>query len=173
MFAIIVFSLIIFSALAVLFDSFNLEREDENHTNNTSPTPTVTPEPKEATAEAIVKPWDGTIDPINGYIDPVNGYGIEVEPVNPDGLLFRDENVSLKINVKSEYWVIQYAYFTSDIIVEKFEIPVIKSNYAIDLKKSFLVNFYNVPDGRHRVEFTAVLHDGTKALAFVDFFVDT
>jgi hypothetical protein len=169
-FVVIVFGSLIFSALVVLFSSSNFEREDENHINNISLTPTVSPEPKKATAEVIVKPWDGVIDPVNGHIDPVNGYGIEV---NSDGL-FRDHNVSLRINVMSEYWVIQYAYFTSDIVEEKVEIPVVNShNYMIDLKASFLINFCNVPEGRHRVDFTAVLHDGTKAVAFIDFFVDT
>jgi len=173
MFVIIVFASLAFSALVVLFYSFNTEGEDENHINNISPTPTVSPEPKKAIVEVIVKPWDGAIDPVNGHIDPVNGYGIEVETVDSDGLLFRDDNVSLRINVASEYWVIQYAYFASDLVVDEFEISVSKSNYEIDLKKSFLINFYDVPEGRHRVDFTAVLHDGTKAVAFIDFFVDT
>jgi len=173
MFVIIVFASLVFSALVVLFGSSNFERKDENHINNISPAPTVSPEPKKAIAEVIVKPWDGVIDLVNGYVDLVNGYGIEVEPVNSDGLLFRDENVSLRINVMSEYWVIQYAYFFSDLVVDKFEIPVANSNYTIGLKKSFLINFYNVTEGRHRVDFTAVLHDGTKAVAFIDFFVDT
>jgi hypothetical protein len=166
MFIIIVFASLTFSASVVLFGSLNFESEDQNHINNISRTPTVSPEPKKAIAEVIVKPWDGAID-------PVNGYGIEVETVNSDGLLFKDDNVSLRINVTSEYWVIQYAYCTSALLVDKFEIPVSKSNYEIDLKKSFLINFYNVPEGRHRVDFTAVLHDGTKAVAFIDFFVDT
>jgi hypothetical protein len=173
MFVIIVFASLIFSASVVLFGSSNFERKDENHINNTSPTPTVSPEHKKATAEIIVKPWKGAIDPVNGYVDQVNGYGIQVEPVNSDGLLFRDNNVSLRINVISEYWVIQYAYFSSDIVEDKVEIPVVNSNYAIGLKASFIINFYNVPEGRHRVDFTAVLHDGTKAVAFIDFFVDT
>ena len=168
MFVIIVFASLIFSALVALFGSYNFKREDENHINTVSPTPTVSPEPKKVKTEVIVKPWYGVIDPVNGHIDPVNGYGIEVFS---DGL-FRDDNVSLRINVMSEYWVIQYAYFTSNLVVDKFEIPVSKSNYEIDLKKSFLINFYNVPEGRHRVDFTAVLHDGTKAAAYIDFFVD-
>lgn len=168
MFVIIVFVSLIFSALIVLFGLSNFKREDEKRINIISPTPTMSPEPKKVIAEVIVKPWDGVIDPVNGHIDPANGYGIEV---NSDGL-FRDENVSLRINVMSEYWVIQYAYFTSNLVVDKFEIPISKSNYEIDLKKSFLINFYNVPEGRHRVDFTAVLHDGTKAVAFIDFFVD-
>jgi hypothetical protein len=169
MFVIIVFASLIFSALLVLFGSFNFESDDENHIINIFPTPAVSPEPKKVTAEVIVKPWDGVIDPVNGHIDPVNGYGIEVDS---DGL-FRDNNVSLRINVMSEYWVIQYAYFTSDLVVDKFEIPVSKSNYEIDLKKSFLISLYNVPEGRHRVDLSAVLHDGTRAAAFIDFFVDT
>ena len=167
MFVIIVFASLIFSALVVLFGSSNFESKDENHINNISPTPTVSPEPKKVIAEVIVKPWDGVID-------LVNGYGIEVKPVNSDGLLFRDDNVSLRINVMSKEWVIQYAYFFSDLVVDKFEIPVINSNnYIIDLKISFIINFYNVPEGRHRVDFSAVLHDGTTAVAFIDFFVDT
>lgn len=167
MFVIIVFASLTFSALVVLFGSSNFKGEDENHINNISPTPTLSPEPKKATAEVIVKPWDGVIN-------PVNGYGIEIEPVNSDGLLFRDDNVSLRINVMSEEWVIQYAYFFSDLVVDKFEIPVVNSqNYIIDLKASFFINFYNVPDGEHRVDFTAVLHDGTKGFASIDFIVDT
>jgi len=167
MFLIIVFASLIFSALVVLFGSSNFESKDENHINTISPTPAVSAEPKKVIAEAIVKPWDGVID-------LVNGYGIEVEPVSSDGLLFRDDNVSLRINVMSEYWVIQYAYFFSDLVVDKFEIPVVNSdNYLIDLKMSFIINFYNVPEGRHRVDFSAVLHDGTTVTAHIDFFVDT
>ena len=174
MFVIIVVVALTFSALVLLFGSSNFKREDENHINNISPTPTMSPEPKKATAEVIVKPWDGVIDPANGFIEQANGYGIEVEPVNSDSLLFRDDNVSLRINVMSEEWVIQYAYFFSDLVEDKVEIPVVNSqNYIIDLKASFFINFYNVPDGRHRVDFTAVLHDGTKAVAYIDFFVDT
>jgi hypothetical protein len=122
MFVIIVLASLAFSALVVLFYSFNTEGEDEKHINNISPTPTVSPEPKKAIAEVIVKPWDGAIDPVNGHIGPVNGYGIEVETVDSDGLLFRDDNVSLRINVASEYWVIQYACFTGDLVVNEFEI---------------------------------------------------
>jgi hypothetical protein len=105
--------------------------------------------------------------------DLANGYGIEVETSNTTGLLFLDDDISIKINVMLEYWVIQYAYFFSDLVVDKVEIPVVNSDYAIGLKKSFIINFYNVPDGNHRVDFCVVLHDSTMGVASIDFVVDT
>ena len=166
MFVIIVFVSLIFSALIVLVGSLNCDNVDGNPVDTLSPTPTVSPEPKNAIVEVIVKPW-------YGVTDLVNGYGIEVEPSGPDGLLFTDDDVSIRINVMSEEWVIQYAYFFSDLVVDKVEIPVVNANYAIGLKKSFIINFYNVPDGDHRVDFSVVLHDGTKGVASIDFVVAT
>jgi hypothetical protein len=165
-FAIIVFASLIFSVLVVLFGSSNYHSTEENQINTVSPKSTVSPEPKKAKVEVIVQPW-------YGVTDLANGYGIEVEPSNTTRLLFLDDDISIKINVMSEYWVIQYAYFFSDLVVDKVEIPVVNSDYAIGLKKSFIINFYNVPDGNHRVDFSVVLHDGTMGVASIDFVVDT
>lgn len=166
MFAIIVFALLTFLVLVVLFGSSNYDTTEESQTNIVSPKPTVSSEPKKAIVEVIVQPWYGATD-------LANGYGIEIEPSNNDGLLFSDDDVSIKINVVSEEWVIQYAYFFSDLVVDKVEIPVVNSNYALGLKKSFIINFYDVPDGNHRVDFCVVLHDSTMGVASIDFVVDT
>ena len=72
---------------------------EESHINTISPTPTVSPEPKKAIVEVIVQPW-------YGVIDLANGYGIEVEPSNTDELLFSEDEISLRINVMLEEWVI-------------------------------------------------------------------
>ena len=167
MFVIIVFATLTFSALVVLLGSSNYESKDENLINTISPTPTASPEPKKTTLEVIVKPW-------NGETALAKGYGIKVEPSNPEELLFTDDDVSIRINVMSEEWVIQYAFFFSDLVEDKVEIPVVNShNYIIDLKATFIINFYNVSDGEHRFDFCAVLHDGTKGFASIDFIVDT
>jgi len=165
MFALIVFASLIFSVFVVLFGSFNYDSAEESHINTVSPTPTISPEPKKVIVEVIVQPW-------YGVTDLANGYGLEVEPSNTDWLLFSDDEVSLRINVLSEEWVIQYAFFFSDLVVDKVEIPVINSNYALGLKKSFIINFYNVPDGAHRVDFCVVFHDSTMGVASIDFVVD-
>ena len=166
MFAIIVFASLIFSVLIVLFGLSNFDSAEESQINTVSPKSTVSPEKKKAIVEVIVQPW-------YGVTDLANGYGIEVELSNTTGLLFLDDDISIKINVMSEYWVIQYAYFFSDLVVDKVEIPVVNSDYAIGLKKSFIINFYNVPDGNHRVDFCVVLHDSTMGVASIDFVVDT
>ena len=99
MFALIVFASLIFSVLVVLFGSLNYDSAEESHINTISPTPTVSPEPKKAIVEVIVQPW-------YGVIDLANGYGIEVEPSNTDELLFSEDEISLRINVMLEEWVI-------------------------------------------------------------------
>jgi hypothetical protein len=62
--------------------------------------------------------------------------------------------------------------FFSDLVVDKVEIPVVNSNYAVGLRKSFIINFCNVPDGAHRVDFCVVLHDSTLGVAPIDFVVN-
>ncbi len=123
MFVIIVVASLTFSTFFALFGSSSYDSEDENRINIISSTPTVSPEPKKVIPEVIVKPWDGVID-------LVNGYGIEVEIVNSYGLLFRDDDVSFRINVMSEEWVIQYAYFFSDLVVDSERVLTIEKYIA-------------------------------------------
>jgi len=166
-FIIIIIATLTTSAIIVNHNLPNNEDPDENHSDNTSPNP----QPKEVTVDIKVQPWYGTIDLAYGY----GKYGIEVESPKPDQLSITTENVTLKINVMSKGWVIQYAYFFSDLVEDKVHIPInfSNSNWITDLRKTFTLNFSNVPDGSHTVDFFVVLHDGTTGIAKINFTVNT
>jgi len=137
---------------------------------NTYPIPHSTPIVKPLEIDVTVQPWYGTTDLAYGS----GKYGIEIESPKPDQLSIATENVTLKINVMSKGWVIQYAYFYSDLVEDKVHIPISFSNrWIIDLKKTFTINFSNVPDGSHTVDFFVVLHDGTTGIAKINFSVNT
>ena len=166
-FIIIIIATLTTSAIIVNHNLPTNEDSDKNHSDNTSPTP----QPKEVKVDIKVQPWYGTTDLAYGY----GKYGIEVESPKPDQLSIATENVTLKINVMSKGWVIQYAYFFSDLVEDKVHIPInfSNSNWITDLKKTFTINFSNVPDGCHTVDFFVVLHDGTTGIAKINFTVNT
>lgn len=138
---------------------------------NTHPMPHSTPIIKPLEIDVNVQPWYGTIELHNEY----DKYGIEVGSPKPNELLITTENVTLKINVLSKGWVIQYAYFYSDLVEDKVHIPInfSNSNWITHLKKTFTINLSNVPDGSHTVDFFVVLHDGTTGIAKINFTIDS
>jgi hypothetical protein len=125
-----------------------------------TPSPSPTPEPKLASIEATVTPW-GT----RYRKEPDFTGDFIVELVYPkQSENFATDRLNVTFNAGSRVWIIQRAYFTSDLFSgERWINITLPTASYLGLQKTFTFNLTNVPDGNHNLTLTVVFHDGTRS----------
>jgi hypothetical protein len=117
-----------------------------------------TPEAKPLQIEVNVTPWG---DMYRKEPDCKEDFSVEL--VYPD----QNENFTIStfdivINAGAYQWIAEKAFYTSDLFSGERWIPISKSQFTIDLQKTFTFNLTNVPQGRHELTLTVIFHEGTR-----------
>jgi hypothetical protein len=121
-------------------------------------TPIPTPEPKPLKIDVKVTPWG---DMYRKEPDCKEDFSVElVHPSQNEN--FTTDTFDIVINAGAYYWVVQKAYYTSDLFSGERWINISFSQYARDLQKTFTFSLSNVPDGQHELTLTVIFHDGTR-----------
>ena len=157
-FIIIIIATLTTSAIIVNHNLPKHENSDENYSNNTSPTPTPTPETKPVVIDIIVTPWG---DMFRTQPDCKTDFSVEL--VSPkQNTTITTNTIEIIINAGAYKWIVEKAFFTSDLISGERWIPISKNQYTMDLQKTFTFTLYNVPKGQHELTLTAIFHEGTR-----------
>lgn len=156
-FAIIIISTLILSTTIVFFGLNNYNNSDENKPTQTPPTPSPTAiEP--VLIDVIITPWG------NMYrTQPDCKEDFSVELVHPNqNETFTTNTLEIIINAGAYKWIVEKAFFTSDLISGERWITISKNQYTMDLQKTFTFTLYNVPRGQHELTLTVIFHEGTR-----------
>jgi hypothetical protein len=92
-----------------------------------------------------------------------------------DNETFSSNNVTLKVNVGSQSWIIMGVYYEADWIEGYHRIFTFQPSwgYVMSLKVAITANFTEIPDGRHNITVYSNTHDGSHASSSVFFITDT
>lgn len=136
-----------------------------------TPTPSLTPTP-EATPleiEVNVTPWG---DMYRKEPDCKEDFSVEVAyPSQNEN--FTTNTFDIVMNAGAYQWVVEKAYYTSDLFYGERWISISKSQFTIDLQKTFTFSLANVPQGQHELTLTVIFHEGTRNQATLFFDVLT
>lgn len=154
-------------ATAVGYVQIGILPTPTNHTPTS--TPSSTPEPKPLGIEVKVTPWG---DMYRKEPDCKEDFSVElVCPKQNENLTTNNFNITF--NAGAFFWVIEKAYYTSDMFSGERWIEITKNQYTLDLQKIFLFDLTNVPNGNHYLTLTVIFHEGTRNNATALFNVST
>jgi len=124
----------------------------------THPIPHSTPIIKPLEIEVNVTPWGDMY-----RTEPDCQTDFSVELVHPN----QNENLTTNtfeiiVNAGAYKWVVEKAFYTSNLFFGEKWIPISKSQMTVDLQKTFTFNLTNVPDGNHELTLTVIFHEGTR-----------
>lgn len=123
-----------------------------------SSTPSSTPEPKPLEIQVKVTPWGDMYRK-----EPDTKTDFNVELVYPyKNTNFTNNTFNIIFNAGAFFWIVEKAYYTSDLISGEKWIEIDKHQYTIDLQKTFTFNLTNVPQGTHYLTLTVIFHEGTR-----------
>lgn len=143
---------------ALLFTQIGVLPNPPALTPTSIPSASPPPEPKPVNIEAKVTPWGSMY-----RTEPDCKEDFSVELVYPNqNENFTTDTFNVTFNAGAFYWVIEKAYYTSDLFSGQRWINVSKNQYAQDLQKTFSFNLINVPAGPHYLTLTVIFHEGTK-----------
>ncbi len=128
--------------------------------NNTAiePDPTPSPTPKPLEIEVKVIPWG---DMYRKEPDTKTDFNVELVYPN-ENTNFTTNTFNVIFNAGAFFWVVERAYYTSDLFTGEKWIEISKTQYTVDLQKTFTFNLTNVPQGTHYLTLTVVFHEGTR-----------
>jgi hypothetical protein len=136
-----------------------------------TPKPSLTPKPEPLNIEVSVTPWGSMYRK-----EPDCKEDFSVELVYPkQNETFTTDTFNVTFNAGAFFWVVQKAYYTSDLFSGERWINTLGSpqQYSLDLQKTFTFNLTNVPDGNHYLTLTVIFHEGTRNNATALFNVST
>lgn len=120
--------------------------------------PSPTPEPKPLEIQVKVTPWGDMYRK-----EPDTKTDFNVKLVYPDNNTnFTTNKFNVIFNAGAFLWIVEKAYYTSDLISGEQWIDISKSQYTVDLQKTFTFNLTNVPDGPHYLTLIVIFHEGTR-----------
>ena len=82
---------------------------------------------------------------------------------------FTANKLRIAMNAGTYYWIVEKAYYTSDLFSGEKWIPISKSQYPIDLEKTFAFTLANVPNGQQEITLFVKFHEGTQNQATLFF----
>ena len=125
-----------------------------------TPTPTVspTPEPKPVGIDVKVTPWG---DMYRKTPDCKQDFSVELFYPNQN-TSFTNNNFNVVFHAGAFFWIVEKAYYTSDLFTGQRWIDISKEQYTQDLQKTFTFNLTDVPDGQHELALTVIFHEGTR-----------
>ncbi len=124
--------------------------------SSTSPIPSLTPEPKPLEIEVKVTPWG---DMYRKEPDCKQDFSVELFSQNAS--LAKDE-FQIVFHAGAFYWIVEKAYYTSDLFSGQRWIDISKTQYTTDLQKTFTFKLTNLPEGNHYLTLTLIFHEGTR-----------
>ena len=136
-----------------------------------TPTPTQSPTPESKPLEIQVKvtPWG---DMYRKKPDTKTDFNVElVYPYKNTN--FATNTFNVIFNAGALFWIVEKAYYTTDLISGERWVDISKTQYTVDLQKTFTFNLTNVPQGTHYLTLTVIFHEGTKNNATAIFNVST
>ena len=136
-----------------------------------TPTPTQSPTPESKPLEIQVKvtPWGDMYRK-----KPDTKIDFNVELVYPyKNTNFATNTFNVIFNAGALFWIVEKAYYTTDLISGERWVDISKTQYTVDLQKTFTFNLTNVPQGTHYLTLTVIFHEGTKNNATAIFNVST
>ena len=157
-FTLIIFITLILSASIVFLSLNNYDISDEHTQPQITPTPTPTPEVKPLEIDVKVTPWG---DMYRTKPDCKEDFSVELVTPNQNET-FTTNSLEIIINAGAYEWIVEKAFFTSDLFSDERWIPISKNQYTMDLQKTFTFNLYNVPNGQHELTLTVIFHEGTR-----------
>jgi hypothetical protein len=83
--------------------------------------------------------------------------------------VYQTNAISLKVDVASYFWVIDYVYYEANWLNGRHQIFSVQPNYTDALNASINVNFPNVPSGQHNIKVYATTNDGSHSSTNVSF----
>jgi hypothetical protein len=132
-------------------------------------TPSSTPESEPVSVDVKVTPWGSMYRK-----EPDCKEDFSVELVYPkQNENFTTEWFNVTFNAGAFFWVVEKAYYTSDLFSGERWIDISKNQYTLDLQKTFSFNLTNVPNGNHYLRLTVIFHEGTRRNATALFNVST
>lgn len=137
-----------------------LTKTDTTPTLNLTPQTKVspTPEPKPVTIETKVTPWGDMYRK-----EPDCKQDFSVELFNPiQNATITTNAFSIVFHAGAFYWIIEKAYYTSDLFYGQRWIDIGKTQYTVDLQKTFTFSLTNVSEGSHYLTLTVIFHEGTR-----------
>lgn len=167
--AAIAVAVLLVSAIGAIIYYNGLSRSPSTPTPTPIPTPTSipkpTPEPEPLKIEVKVTPWG---DMYRHEPDCKEDFSVElVYPNQTEN--FTTDTFDVVFNAGAFYWIVETAYYTSDLFSGERWINISKEQYTQDLQKTFTFNLANVPDGQHELTLTVIFHEGTRNNATVFF----
>ena len=147
------------------FDSYDntVERNDENTPSQTEP------ELPPLEIEVKVTPWG---DMYRKEPDCKEDFSVNIVHPNQEEN-FTTNTFNIIMNAGAYYWIVEKAYYTSDLFTGERWIPISKLRYTVDLQKTFTFSLVNVPNGQHELTLTVIFHEGTRNQAKIAFNVLT
>jgi len=114
-------------------------------------------DPKPVNIEVKVTPWG------NMYREePDTKADFDVELVYPNqNENFTTNSFTVVVNAGAYFWIVEKARYTSDLFSGERWINISKTQYSVDLQKTFTFNLTNVPEGNHYLTLTVIFHEGT------------
>jgi len=86
-----------------------------------------------------------------------------VELFSPDqNATFTTNNFDITFHAGAYFWIVEKAYYTSDLFSGERWITVSKQQYTQDLQKTFTFSLSGVPEGNHFLSLTVIFHEGTR-----------
>lgn len=92
--------------------------------------------------------------------------------LSPQNKTYSTNNITLTVNVGSQFWVIDSVYYEADWQEGYHRIFTVQSSYVPSLKVSINVNFTGIPNGSHRVTVYANMHNDAHGSSSVSFTTD-
>jgi hypothetical protein len=136
-----------------------------------SPTPSASQIPHFESLEIKVKvtPWGDMY-----RTEPDCSQDFSVELFNPNqNTFFTTSTFNIVFHAGAFFWIVEKAYFTSDLFSGQRWIDISKTQYTTDLQKTFTFNLSNVPEGSHYLTLTVIFHEGTRNNSTAYFNVNT
>lgn len=75
---------------------------------------------------------------------------------------FATNNFEITFRAGAYFWIVEKAYYTSDLFSGERWIAVSKHQYTQDLQKTFTFSLSGVPEGNHFLSLTVIFHEGTR-----------
>ena len=145
-------------ALLMIGTILLLTKTDITPTLNLTPETKIspTPEVKPVTIETKVTPWG---DMYRKEPDCKQDFSVELFSQNAS--LAKDE-FQIVFHAGAFYWIVEKAYYTSDLFSGQRWIDISKTQYTTDLQKTFTFKLTNLPEGSHYLTLTLIFHEGTR-----------
>ena len=157
-FTIIIISTLLLLASIIYFGSNNYNNSDETVQPQITPTPSPIPQVKPLEIDVKVTPWG---DMYRTEPDVKEDFSVELIQPNQNEN-FTTNTFDVTINAGAYEWIVEKAFYTSDLFSGERWIPISKNQYTMDLQKTFTFNLSNVPVGKHELTLTVIFHEGTR-----------